>query len=90
MPDLPQTAVSPVILNNLEEPTGCLPLLKDELDFFSYLEDATSIPPEEESFVDDMCGQRVDAKNRCLCYGALTYYRFEVFTACAQRVSKTC
>ena len=59
MPDLPQTAVSPVILNNLEEPTGGLPLLKDELDFFSYLEDATSIPPEEESFVDDMCGQRV-------------------------------
>jgi hypothetical protein len=55
IPNLPQTTVSPVILNNLEEPIGGPgpPLLKSELDFFSYLEDAMAIPPAEESFVDD-------------------------------------
>jgi len=53
IPNLPQTTVSPVILNNMEEPIGGPPLLKSELDFFSYLEDAMAIPPEEESSVDD-------------------------------------
>lgn len=50
-PNLPQTTVSPVILNNLEEPLG--PLHKSEMDFFTYLEDAMTIHPEEESLVDD-------------------------------------
>jgi hypothetical protein len=43
--------VPSVILNNLEEPV-CL-LLKSELDFFTYLEDAMAISPVEESLVDD-------------------------------------
>ncbi|KAF8517382.1 hypothetical protein BU17DRAFT_49786 [Hysterangium stoloniferum] len=50
--NLPQlTTVSPVILDNLDEPTG--PLHKADMDFFTYMEDAMYIPPEHESFVSD-------------------------------------
>jgi hypothetical protein len=50
-PNLPQLTVSPVILYNLDEPA--VPLHKIELDFFTYLEDAMNMAPEEESLVDD-------------------------------------
>ena len=50
-PNLPQITVSPVILDNLEEPAGSLH--KADMDFFAYMEDAMTIPPGEESFVDD-------------------------------------
>jgi hypothetical protein len=43
--------VSPVILDNLEEPAGTLQ--KGDMDFFAYMEDAMAIPPGEESSVDD-------------------------------------
>ncbi|KAI9462293.1 hypothetical protein BJY52DRAFT_1185050 [Lactarius psammicola] len=65
---LPRPMVSSVILNNLEEPAGSLH--KADMVFFAYIEDAMTISPSEESFVDDlvafemafeMCGQRVDA-----------------------------
>src|SRR6202167_2821000 len=48
---LPQLTVSPIILDNLEEPAG--PLRKADMDFFAYMEDAMIIPPGEESLVDD-------------------------------------
>ena len=45
--DLPQLTVSSVVLNNLEEPAG--PLLKSDMDFFAYLEDAMVMNPDMES-----------------------------------------
>ena len=45
--DLPQLTVSSVVLNNLKEPTG--PLLKSDMDFFAYLEDAMAMNPDLES-----------------------------------------
>lgn len=50
-PNLPQITVSPVILDNLEEPAG--PLHKADLHFFALMEDAMTIAPDEESFVVD-------------------------------------
>ncbi|KAM6492005.1 hypothetical protein JOM56_012643 [Amanita muscaria] len=47
-PNLPRITVSPVILDNLEEPAGSLH--KADMDFFAYMEDAMT---SEESFVDD-------------------------------------
>ena len=86
IPDLPQTTVSPVILNSLEEPIGGPPLLKDELDFFSYLEDAMAIPPEEKSFVDDFAAFIL----RLMDYNSgrrLIHLRKELrFEMCGQRV----
>lgn len=49
-PNLPQITVSPAILDNLEEPVG---LSKADMDFFAYMDDAMSISPGVESFVDD-------------------------------------
>src|ERR1700691_6228339 len=48
---LPQLTVSPIILDNLEEPAG--PLHKADMDFFAYMEDSTTIPPPEHSLLDD-------------------------------------
>jgi hypothetical protein len=48
---LPQVTLSPVILDNFEEPAG--PLHKADMDLFAYMEDAMIIPPGEESLVDD-------------------------------------
>jgi len=45
---LPQLTLSPVILDNVEEPAG--PLQEADMVFFAY---TTIIPPVEESFVDD-------------------------------------
>jgi hypothetical protein len=48
---LPQVTLSPVILDNFEEPAG--PLHKADMDFFAYMEDAMIIPLGEESLVND-------------------------------------
>ena len=50
-PNLPQLTVSPVILNNLDDPT------KPKMDFFTYLEDAMNFPPEERSFLSYTYGR---------------------------------
>ena len=47
-PNLPETVVPPVILDNLEEPAG--PLREVDMHFFVYMEDAMTI---EEPFVID-------------------------------------
>lgn len=46
MPTCP-SSVSSVVLNNLKEPTD--PLLKSDMDFFAYLEDAMVMNPDMES-----------------------------------------
>lgn len=50
-PNFPQLTVSPVIPNNLDEPT------KPKMDFFTYLEDAMNFPPEERSFLSYTYGR---------------------------------
>ena len=81
---LSQPTVSSVILNNLEEPAG--PLHKADMDFFAYMEDAMSIHPGEESFVDDFAAfilrmMRYDAGRRVI------HLRKDMgFEMCGQRV----
>lgn len=81
---LPQLTLSPVILNNLEEPPG--PLHKADMDFFAYMEDAMIIPPGEESLVDDFATfvlkmMRYDEGRRVI------HLRKEMgFEMCGQRV----
>ncbi|KIM79919.1 hypothetical protein PILCRDRAFT_823099 [Piloderma croceum F 1598] len=81
---LPQLTLSPVILDNLEEPAG--PLHKADMDFFAYMEDAMIIPPGEESLVDDFAAfvlkmMRYDEGRRVI------HLRKEMgFEMCGQRV----
>jgi hypothetical protein len=85
--NLPQITVSPVILDNLEEPDG--PLDKADMHFFAYMEDAMTIPPGEESLVDDFAAFVL----RLMCYDEgrrVVHLQKEMgFDMCEQRVDAT-
>ncbi|KZP20346.1 hypothetical protein FIBSPDRAFT_827148 [Athelia psychrophila] len=75
--------ISSIVLNHLDEPQNAT---KSESDFFAYLEDAMTIPPNEESFVADFAVQVLklmgfDAGRRVI------HTRKEIsFEMCGQRV----